>query len=186
MNLTGEGLNFPVLIGGAAINERFGRRILMTENDHYYEGGVFYCKDAFEGLNTMDRIGDPKTHDAAYVDLIKDADFEHGRAAARESTCFNQIDEQKRVPEVDLIPVPPDWNTHYADTLPLAQVFAHIGKNELFRLSWGAKNLHGEQWEQTKAEFEERLPADEVRCDQRRLVKTTGCLWILSSTGGRK
>ena len=75
-------MKLPVLIGGAAINERFGRRILMTENNHYYEGGVFYCKDAFEGLNTMDRIGDPATHDAAYVDLIKDADFEHGRAAA--------------------------------------------------------------------------------------------------------
>ncbi|HCR70432.1 MAG TPA: methionine synthase, partial [Anaerolineae bacterium] len=44
-------LNFPVLIGGAAINRRFGRRILQTEsNEEFYESGVFYCKDAFEGL----------------------------------------------------------------------------------------------------------------------------------------
>ena len=151
-----RGLKIPVLIGGAAINERFGRRILMTENNHYYEGGVFYCKDAFEGLNTMDKIGDLTTHDAAYVNLIKDADFENGRAAAAQ-VQVSLNDDHKRVPEADSIPLPPDWNTHYADALPLAQVFAHIGKNELFRLSWGAKNLHGEQWEQTKAEFEERL-----------------------------
>ncbi|HAX70709.1 MAG TPA: methionine synthase, partial [Anaerolineae bacterium] len=39
-------LNFPVLIGGAAINRRFGRRILQTEDGSTYEAGVFYCKDA--------------------------------------------------------------------------------------------------------------------------------------------
>jgi 5-methyltetrahydrofolate--homocysteine methyltransferase len=44
-----RGLKFPVLIGGAAINRRFGRRILFTEDGEAHEPGVFYCKDAFEG-----------------------------------------------------------------------------------------------------------------------------------------
>jgi len=44
-----------VLIGGAAINRRFGRRILLTDQGSFYEPGVYYCKDAFEGLTTMDR-----------------------------------------------------------------------------------------------------------------------------------
>src|SRR6201999_1429236 len=46
-----RGLQFPVLIGGAAINRNFGLRILYpngTESDDVYEPGVFYCKDAFE------------------------------------------------------------------------------------------------------------------------------------------
>jgi 5-methyltetrahydrofolate--homocysteine methyltransferase len=30
-------------------------------------------------------------------------------------------------------------------------------KNELFRLSWGAKNAHGQEWEKLQAEFESRL-----------------------------
>src|SRR6202042_3526820 len=50
-------LDFPVLIGGAAINRNFGLRILYphgTESDDIYEPGVFYCKDAFEGLAKMD------------------------------------------------------------------------------------------------------------------------------------
>ena len=42
-----RGLNIPVLIGGAAINRRFGRRILQTEDGELYQPGVFYCKDAF-------------------------------------------------------------------------------------------------------------------------------------------
>jgi len=45
-----RGLNIPVLIGGAAINRKFGRRILQTEDGSIYQAGVFYCKDAFEGL----------------------------------------------------------------------------------------------------------------------------------------
>ncbi len=47
-----RGLEFPVLIGGAAINRDFGRRILYPhgkESDDVYEPGVFYCKDAFAG-----------------------------------------------------------------------------------------------------------------------------------------
>src|SRR5207244_9874292 len=51
-----RGHEFPVLIGGAAINRDFGRRILYphgTESDEVYEPGLFYCKDAFAGLDTM-------------------------------------------------------------------------------------------------------------------------------------
>src|SRR6185503_9979063 len=51
-----RGLKFPVLVGGAAINRRFGRRILFTEDGDIHEPGVFYCKDAFEGLETMDQL----------------------------------------------------------------------------------------------------------------------------------
>ncbi len=54
-----RGLRFPVLIGGAAINRRFGWRILFTESGDLYEPGVFYCKDAFEGLAVMESSGQP-------------------------------------------------------------------------------------------------------------------------------
>src|SRR5437773_1742394 len=52
-------LDFPVLIGGAAINRKFGRRILFTESGQPYEPGVFYCKDAFEGLDAVQKLTDP-------------------------------------------------------------------------------------------------------------------------------
>jgi 5-methyltetrahydrofolate--homocysteine methyltransferase len=45
-----RGHKIPVLVGGAAINRRFGRRILHRRRRSFYEPGVFYCKDAFEGL----------------------------------------------------------------------------------------------------------------------------------------
>src|SRR4029077_20191271 len=52
------GLRFPVLIGGAAINRNFGRRAALGGGGVFYEPGVFYCKDAFEGLDTVDALAD--------------------------------------------------------------------------------------------------------------------------------
>jgi 5-methyltetrahydrofolate--homocysteine methyltransferase len=53
-----RGMRIPVLIGGAAINRRFGRRALFVDGERPYDSGVFYCKDAFEGLETMDVLQD--------------------------------------------------------------------------------------------------------------------------------
>ncbi len=61
--LHARGLSYPVLIGGAAINRNFGLRILYPdgpESDDVYEPGVFYCKDAFEGLAKMDQLIDAR------------------------------------------------------------------------------------------------------------------------------
>ena len=55
--LHAQGLDYPVLIGGAAINRDFGLRALYPggrESDDVYGAGVFFCKDAFEGLAKMD------------------------------------------------------------------------------------------------------------------------------------
>jgi 5-methyltetrahydrofolate--homocysteine methyltransferase len=41
--------------------------------------------------------------------------------------------------------------------MPLALVFDYLHKPELFRLSWGAKNARGEEWERLQVEFEARL-----------------------------
>ena len=56
-----------MLIGGAAINRDFGRRTLYPkgkESEEVYEAGVFYCKDAFQGLDTMDALIDAPAREA--------------------------------------------------------------------------------------------------------------------------
>ena len=73
--LHSEGLEFPVLIGGAAINRDFGLRALYPggrDSDEVYEPGVFYCKDAFEGLAKMDQIVDDEAR-AALVAKTREA-----------------------------------------------------------------------------------------------------------------
>jgi 5-methyltetrahydrofolate--homocysteine methyltransferase len=41
--------------------------------------------------------------------------------------------------------------------MPLELIFQHLNINELYRLSWGAKNAHGDEWDKLKTEFAGRL-----------------------------
>ncbi|HEX5520788.1 MAG TPA: homocysteine S-methyltransferase family protein, partial [Longimicrobiaceae bacterium] len=55
-----RGLRYPLLVGGAAINPSFVRSAAAVEEGTVYPPGMFYCKDAFEGLAVMDRLQDPE------------------------------------------------------------------------------------------------------------------------------
>ena len=62
-----------MLVGGAAINRSFGRRIAFLEDGRPYEPGVFYCKDAFEGLAVMERLSDPDMRPAVIAERRQEA-----------------------------------------------------------------------------------------------------------------
>lgn len=155
-------LEFPLLIGGAAINRRFGWRILFAEDGQPYRPGVFYCKDAFEGLDVMEALTDPQKRPGLLENLFSQAEHERDRALPGGGS---QGDGQPRpapaVVRTSLrsrdIPTPPAWGARLVSEMPLELVFKHIARNELFRLSWGAKNAHGEEWERLKSGFEARL-----------------------------
>ena len=150
-----RGHPIPVLIGGAAINRRFGRRILFTEDGSAHEPGVFYCKDAFEGLETMDRLIDSERKPALLEQMRKDADMEVGRVAQAADQPKTTATRSSVQPEP--INHPLKWGPRLVKDMPLEIVFQHLSINELYRLSWGAKNTHGEDWEKLKAEFDKRL-----------------------------
>ncbi len=46
------GIDIPVILGGAALNDKFVNEFCRVN----YDGPVFYCKDAFEGIEAMSRI----------------------------------------------------------------------------------------------------------------------------------
>jgi 5-methyltetrahydrofolate--homocysteine methyltransferase len=149
-----RGLEFPVLVGGAAINRRFGRRILFTEDGQAYGPGVFYCKDAFEGLETMDRLIDPRRKPVLLEQIRKEADMEMGRSSAERS----KVETLKRSNIIPApIPMPEKLGFRVVKDMPLEMVFQHLNINELYRLSWGAKNAHGAEWEKLQKEFGARL-----------------------------
>jgi 5-methyltetrahydrofolate--homocysteine methyltransferase len=150
-----RGLKYPVLVGGAAINRRFGWRILFTENGSLYEPGVFYCKDAFEGLSTIDALTQPEQRKPLLDRLRQDAQRELARSASSKTPSASL--QRSSLPPAAAIPVAPGWGARTVRQMPLELVFQHLFKNELFRLSWGAKNTHGEEWQRLQADFEERL-----------------------------
>jgi 5-methyltetrahydrofolate--homocysteine methyltransferase len=150
-----RGHKIPILIGGAAINRRFGRRILFAEDGNAYEPGVFYCKDAFEGLDTMDSLIDPKRKPAMLEQLRKDADMEMNRASQTPEHRKTEGTRSNIVPAP--IPLPAKLGQRIVKDMPLEMVLKHLNINELYRLSWGAKNTHGAEWDKMKKDFDARL-----------------------------
>jgi len=147
-------LKIPVLIGGAAINPRFGWRILQTEDGEFYEPGVFYCKDAFEGLSVMDQLSRPESRTILLADTHRKAEHELGVAA--QTTKRPGTSRQSTIKPANFIPEVKIWGPRVVKDIPLQAVSPHLNLNELYRLSWGAKNTHGQVWVDLQNEFDIR------------------------------
>src|SRR3712207_1392395 len=92
-----QGLEYPVLIGGAAINRKFGLRALYPggrDSEDVYEPGVFYCKDAFEGLAVMDQIVEPDAR-ARLVERVRE-EAARFRAEGEEPEQLDTSDDSVR------------------------------------------------------------------------------------------
>jgi 5-methyltetrahydrofolate--homocysteine methyltransferase len=149
-----RGMKLPVLVGGAAINRRFGWRILYSEDGERYAPGVFYCADAFEGLQVVDQLVDDNKRPLLYEELFAKAENEIKRKSKGHKA---RPAAKRRLLPAEHIPTPVQWGTRLVNEMPLEMVFEHLSVNELFRLSWGAKNAKGKEWERLQAEFETRL-----------------------------
>jgi len=67
------------------------------------------------------------------------------------------VSGRSNVPVVKDIPAPPFWGSRVIREMPLEIIFQHLDVDELYRLQWGAKNTHGDEWVKMKADFEARL-----------------------------
>ncbi|MGA9635087.1 MAG: methionine synthase [Solirubrobacterales bacterium] len=144
-------LDFPVLIGGAAINRDFGRRILYPggkDSDEIYEPGVFYCRDAFVGLDTMDELVDAERR-TALVDRVRREAEDLRAKGEKADTGPPTTDDSVRSPaRTDVeIPEPPFWGVREVE-VDLDDVFPHLDRHVLFKLHWGGRGKKGEEWRQ--------------------------------------
>jgi 5-methyltetrahydrofolate--homocysteine methyltransferase len=145
-----RGIAIPVLIGGAAINRRFGRRALFVDGERAYAPGVFYCKDAFEGLETMDVLQDP-AHRAEFVERTVEAargDVFLRAAVGKDAPGGVAGGARSAVSRDHDVPRPPFYGARVVRDIPLGEVLDLLDLDELFRLQWGARGS-GEAYERT-------------------------------------
>ena len=184
------GMKVPVLIGGAAINRNFGRRAALVDGEVFYEPGVYYCKDAFEGLDTVNTLVAPpareelvaRTRREAFEFKSRSAELESRAAAAR----ANQQDFKVTVSRDVSVPAPPFWGARVTLTsaIPFDGVYAGMDLKTLYRLHWGgAPRAKGRA---ASAADEERLVREDFeprRLRMQREAKEKGWLRPLAVYG---
>jgi len=147
--LNAAGITVPIILGGAALTRTYAEGYLRG----VYSGPLFYGRDAFEGLRTMDFIGDGN-FDAlnAEIDdrLTKRAAAEDTIAAAREEEEVSvvaaggsgvSVRERVRSDVARDIPVPkaPFWGSRVVSGINLDEVYAFINHVALFKGQWQFK-----------------------------------------------
>src|SRR5579884_114614 len=99
-DLKARGISVPLLVGGAALSEKF----TITKIAPAYGAATFYGKDAMTGLRTMNEIMDPATRD--HMLALHTHGAPEQAAAAESAPAAKQ--GTKRSPKVRTdIPIPP-------------------------------------------------------------------------------
>ena len=154
VELNGRSLStIPILLGGAALTRTYVERDLRE----VYEGRLFYGRDAFEGLRTMDRLVELKR--------TGDEDPLFGREIS-ERNVPRRFDNRDTGP-VEGQPVrsdvaadnelfrPPFVGTRIAKGIALDEVAEFLNLTALFRNQWGFRPEEGED----DAAFKDRVKA---------------------------
>src|SRR5947207_3583033 len=173
-----RGITVPVVLGGAALTRRYVEDDLRS----IYNGALFYAKDAFAGLHTMDELtggtmrenaatqssatavagnnGDQPADDAedlvgedAKLGIRKQA---RPRAVTRISGDTTHTTRSRVNPNAP-IPRAPFYGSRVVDDIPLDDVFAFVNETALFKGQW--------QFKQGKRSIEEyqELVAEHIR-----------------------
>ncbi len=156
-----RGMHVPVIVGGAAINRGYGRRILFVEEGVPYDAGLFYAQDAFEGLQIMDTLADPQRREPFRQQIIEEAITAQERTAVLEANRAAkpevEIPARSAVSTTVPVPTPPFWGVRTVRITP-EEVYPLLDLKTLYRLHWGGRGLQGEEWDRiVREEFEPNL-----------------------------
>jgi 5-methyltetrahydrofolate--homocysteine methyltransferase len=135
-------IKIPILLGGAALTRTFIDDFCRP----FYDGPIFYCKDAFDGVTAMARI------EAGNFDTDL-----HGK----EGDTVSKVDKEEVVipafeeitmPSRDVtVPTPPFWGRRVLTLTPtqIEMAFEWINHKLLFKSRWGysSKGMSKEAYE---------------------------------------
>ncbi|HEX6395063.1 MAG TPA: methionine synthase [Acidimicrobiales bacterium] len=191
LELNERGLSdIPVILGGAALTRTYVERDLRSE----YQGRLFYGKDAFEGLHTMDRLMELKRSEEEDPDFGRVPEGREGartragraaEAAAGAGGAAGGVgggvgpvrpdDLPERSPSVAVdnpVFVPPFVGSRIERGIPLDDIAAYLNETALFRAQWGYRP--DKSTGENDAEFKERVRA--VLREQLAAARSSGVL----------
>ena len=148
MNRLGKS-HIPVMLGGAALT----RPYVEDDLSEVYEGDVYYSKDAFEALSTLDVVmaslrGEHTEESAAAVEKREKrrARRERSKAIAeKRKSEAEPVDVPERSDVAADVPVatPPFWGSRIVKGISLQDYLPTLDERALFRGQWGLQGTRG-------------------------------------------
>jgi 5-methyltetrahydrofolate--homocysteine methyltransferase len=116
------------------------------DSDEIYGPGVFYCKDAFQGLDTMDALIDGDAREALVEKIRTEAKALREKPVVKDDGPPVTDDSVRSETRTDNpIPAPPYWGVREIE-IDLQDVYPHLDRHVLFKLHWGGRGKKGEEW----------------------------------------
>src|SRR6185437_9893608 len=148
-------IKVPVVLGGAALTRRYVEDDLKS----LYKGTLFYARDAFAGLHTMDKLmsRNGQAHAAAAgamsepeatgqtSDDQEELLAEEAKLGVRKPTRIRPVigdtthTIRSHVSADVPIPQPPFFGSRVVDRIPLNNVFQFVNETPLFKGQWQFK-----------------------------------------------
>jgi 5-methyltetrahydrofolate--homocysteine methyltransferase len=152
-----RGITVPVVLGGAALT----RRYVDDDLKSLYKGQLFYARDAFAGLHTMDKLaggnGQPavtaelavaRSSEGDAVDDVEDLIGDEAKLGIRKPsrprgairTAGDTTHTTRSAVSTEVsIPRPPFYGSRVVEDIPLDEVFAFVNETALFKGQWQFK-----------------------------------------------
>ncbi len=182
---TREGVNIPILLGGAALTRAYVEEDCRAA---YGSGRVAYAQDAFDGLDLMNKIavGGFDAH-------LKELELrKHNRPSSSKSKQrWKQAEERPKIElrplELEAIklkraelaaqaqvPVPPFWGARLIESVPMRALIPYLNDQMLFTFHWGFKKSGKtieEYWKFVDAEVRPILKKLLAECEEGQILE---------------
>ncbi len=136
-DLKTAGIACPVLVGGAALSNRFTRMKIAPE----YEGLVAYANDAMNGLDLAGQIMDRESRESLKVRLEEESRKLLASAAKAADSPLRSVALRGAVSRDVEILRPPDLKLHAVRDYDLGEIFEYINPKMLYAKHLGFKNF---------------------------------------------
>lgn len=137
-----QGVEVPVLLGGAALTRNYVEEDCVRS---YACGRVAYARDAFDGLHLMDRVTGN-----AFDDYLAALQSKRKGKSRNEKRVLGQADprgfapvdvnyaqeRRRRLTKDEPVPVPPFWGPRIMEADPRA-IVPFINERSLYQFQWG-------------------------------------------------
>ncbi|MEM8916824.1 MAG: vitamin B12 dependent-methionine synthase activation domain-containing protein, partial [Pseudomonadota bacterium] len=138
-----QGMEVPVLLGGAALTRAY---VEQDCQDAYSTGAVAYARDAFDGLDLMNKVVDGQF--GSHVDNA--AQKQAARPSNSNTRRLGQASQPKETVDVYAakerrhgmtsgidVPEPPFWGSRVIARVPLKTLVPYVNERMLYQLQWG-------------------------------------------------